>query len=1234
MNMNNLSKTALAISFALGLTACGGSSSDKTVTPPVVVVPPAPVQTVVDGKAIKGTMINAVVTVYKFVDGAPVMLTDTEFTDAQLTTDDKGNYSFTLLDYNGPVKVELSPSTDTASPTTMICDAPLGCGPTAFGESINLTETDPDFKLSAITIVDENSNGAVKTNVSALTYLAAQLIENDSTGINAASVQQHSSAIANAFRIEGSITNLEPTAVESAADAAAEDNANELRYGLINAGIMSALFAGETTQTGMLSTKLAAAATDLVANNGAFLVNQDPDDEFELSIGDVLNGASATAQALAVTIADDTTLTSSEEILADLAQIETNLENEVVAEAALVDEDGRSQVGTDVPTDGGNIAKATAMVEDVRLFANLFDVTGQANQAIKTQGEAYLALTDAAGTMIEAEAASFTLLAELSDVIANLGMQYEAGTLQGTVFPIGTLITGTQIVGTITFDPDNLVFKVDAKAAEQTVKLNIAFVFADDKRSIDLNFDGMLETTNAQLTLSEGSKATINVDADISKQALQDETFSGKITSGDLTLTVTLGQKTTDTVTNPVTFTGMLSTTLKPVTVNELDEGWEFGWVQNDDGQWVEEGYIAYGKPFSTTAILPEMLNLSGELSTLAGDSVTAVLTVNINELDSYEAPKFQYIGKEIPNFVQHELSNTVFKSTEANGYSTTFILSPQSNVGELNVKLITDGKEGTLDDLIDEEFYSRKISTNLDKPIYVFSYSYDYKNQPVETSYFGANVYTLTPIDNSGDNKTDYFELTEINTYDGLSYDRNNLFNENGKLLLADGSLHSDIGANSSGTYDSIEAYTNAFYWIFPENPDNISTVGDYASSYISKQWDNSWYFSDIQNEGKGSIFYDQESLTALVNGDASKLPTSAYVTKPLIKDAWQVTVSDDANTVDAAYIDGISLGFNYTGETNDYSLATSIIGSSLNVDDVYSITTVDDRTIVKRSYIWQDNSDYGSYAFLAEFTPVDQDNDGITDSYTSYFKSGHHFNDEGDIVEENNEPAGSGWTGRSFTSFDDIDWQSGEFQLIFNPRNTNNVLQFFKARTAVRFNYSPIYFYFDDIGQAEPAFTMDDINAITAGSTTSFDMYNTQAESTSAGIENQDVFLKGNAALSLDLMLGEYQVGMQLSGERTAFKDAKFDLAMRYKLPTDTAQRSFTVHANTEQNNTIAISNAEDVHVTLTEISAEAQTSGEYVLGTITVGTDDAAVEVAKIVDRDGIVLVVYSDGSVESL
>ena len=234
----NFNKTLLALTLTSTLAACGGSSggsTSETENPPA---PPVVVETVVEGKAVKGVLNNAVVTVYKFVDGAPVALTEDELSDADITTDDQGNYTFTVLDYTGPIKIEISPSTDPANPTTMTCDAPDGCGGVALGAPIDLTAADPNFKLAAISVVESDTSGEVKVNVSALTHLAAELIEADENGITNEVVAARSATIASNFGIVGDITQLEPTVTTDASAVAGEDNEAELRYGLINAGII------------------------------------------------------------------------------------------------------------------------------------------------------------------------------------------------------------------------------------------------------------------------------------------------------------------------------------------------------------------------------------------------------------------------------------------------------------------------------------------------------------------------------------------------------------------------------------------------------------------------------------------------------------------------------------------------------------------------------------------------------------------------------------------------------------------------------------------------------------------------------------------------------------------------------------------------------------------------------------------------------------------------------------
>jgi hypothetical protein len=216
----NLNKTLIALALSSTLAACGSDNSDPVVEKPPE--QPVVVETIVEGKAVKGVLNNAVVTVYKFVDGVPVELTAEELSESDIITDAQGNYTFTVLDYNGPIKIELSPSTDPANPTTMTCDAPAGCGDTAFGAPIDLTVADPNFKLAAISVVDADNAGEVKVNVSALTHLAAELIEADESGINTQSVAAQSAVIASNFGISGDITQIEPTVTTEASAVAGE----------------------------------------------------------------------------------------------------------------------------------------------------------------------------------------------------------------------------------------------------------------------------------------------------------------------------------------------------------------------------------------------------------------------------------------------------------------------------------------------------------------------------------------------------------------------------------------------------------------------------------------------------------------------------------------------------------------------------------------------------------------------------------------------------------------------------------------------------------------------------------------------------------------------------------------------------------------------------------------------------------------------------------------------------
>ncbi len=1252
--------TSTAGDYTITYTATDAAGNVETETRTVTVI--APVETIVAGKAIKGVLTNAVVTVYKFDEsGTAVLLTDDELADANIVTDDAGNYTFTVLDYDGPIKVVLSPSTDPASPTTMTCDAPAGCGDTAFGAEIDLTAADPTFELAAISVVDADSEEEVKVNVSALTHLASVLIEESDAGVTTESVADESSKIATTFGITGDITTLEPTVTtDSQAVIDADDDA--LKYGLINAGIMEALFSGETDDANVLSDKLGEVATDLVVNDGALLVNQDEDEEgFELALADVLEGAGDAASAAADAIANDDTLTGTEEILADLAQEETNLENDKIAEEALVGDDGFSQVGTDEPTDGDAIAKGKAMVDDVRLFSHLFDVTSTEGAGVKTQGDEYIALMEAAGVMIEAEANSFTLLAQISEALANITLDLDEGTLDSAAggVNIADYLELGDATGTITFNENTtnggVLFSINASAnaGAELVTLNASAEFTGEGMSITLNIDGSIESSGAKFTLATGSKAVINLSSAASRVAFDDDTFEGDIVSGELKLDIELMQKATDTVTNPITFSGMLDTDLQLVGERALDERWEWDAQSQQDVR-------VYGPTEIDDAIFPEMLSLSGEFSALEGDLIKAALTVNINNLDGYQAPEFKYIGKEVADVVAITISedlNTVI-ITDADSVSDeqqtieTRVFTTGTQVGEWSA---TSSVVATNP----EEHYwttgiERKIVTSVDDQG-VLLYTRVFKTGEAEPQ-AGFKSIRVTPVHQDGDGTADAYQFDLINHRDGKDYDFTSfatIMDTDGNILTSDGA-HTWDSAQNKGEWSSIAEFIDNNPGQFIANPLTVNNGAELLAQTITNWWGNQKSY-EIVDQGVATIFFDEEALENIAAGDFSELPPTAYLTQALIKDAVTVVVSADANTVTSStegafvstrtYTGAVGSDFTFTSENvfDGGGTDTLSVSSMVNSDNGLDIPEV----IVSQRY---ENS-WNVLSSKIKFVPVDDQAEGDAgfgeaDRVEVYYIGnwGHDFDDAGNLVDDTGsivEFTDSSWKINEFSSYADFDWSSNSWEaygavwwnpLPFNPLTVENVLDVYKGYITNEWGYN-VSANLDGIGKIEIDFSDEDLAAITAGSTTMFDAYNTEADDRYS-LEDDETFLDVNAALTLEAMLGDYEVRVQLSGDRTALDDGTFDLEMVYRLPGDEAQRSFTAHADTEQDDTLTITNTEDVTVTITEISEDDANAGESVLGTIVVGTGEEAVQVGQIVDRDGLILIVYTDGVVESL
>lgn len=1230
-------KSLISLALISALSACGGSSSSKKpVEPPEPPPEPTPIQTVIDGKAIKGTISNAIVNVYKYVDGVATLLEGDELAEASVVTEEDGSYTVTINDYDGPIKVELSVGPE----TTMICDAPAGCGDVSFGTPIALASIDPTLTLSAISTVGSDNGGEANVNVSALTHLTAALIEADEDGVNGESIQEQSSIIANTFNITGSLTELEPTIVDDPAAVAGEDNFDELRYGLINSGIMSALFAGESASNSVLSTNLASAVDDIVANGGALLVNQDDElDGFELSLVDVLEGAGQAASTVAEAIAADPELADNAEALAQLAQEETNLENQSEFAQANEGESGRVDPIVEQPTPGDAIAKAKAMVADVRLFSHLFEVGTDSNTAITGEGTQYITLIENAGEMIEGEAESFTLLAKIGSALADLSMQYNDGTISpdaaATGISIAEYLTTEGAAGTVTFDEETstggILFSVVANAGDEQASLIASAEFAEDGKSITLEIDGTLESAGALFTIADTSFIKVNLDTAATRSALEDDTYEGEITSGELKLELELAQKSTDSVTNPVTFSGKIHTKLQLVDEHVLDEIRSVSFDEFGN----EQGTVSYGRTRVEATILPEMLTLSGAFSSQAGNSISATLTVNINDLDEYVAPDFEYLGKEVEGPINistsDDLNNIVISHSDnvsATQQSTeTRVFMPGSEAGEwtaTNSLVAAFPEKHYWNTGIERKVVSKRFDSGITEKGVLYTRAYI---NGLEENNFGIRSVRITPVDYDADNETDAYQIDVQSTWDDKTYDGSSfetLMDANGNILTSDGSIHPWDTKWDTGTHHSINDFMRTHSYNLIANPLATSNGAELLAQTIDNWWQNASSLN-VTDVGTVTTFFDDDERADIAAGTSKDLTPPAFITNALIKDAFSVSVNADNTSVQAVDVNTTrTFSFDLTSAGNFVFTREIEDVNNFSATDIRTFKTVDsgldiDEVTMNRHLAFDD---YNGYHFI-RIIPVDTNDDGLTDHLNRVHIFSENINEDGMLVDD----AGNILEGDEHFWADS--WENADlyWYIPFNPFTTSDALSAYKGWFK---NARGLYasYYLEGVGLVEKEFSEEDMDMLSPGNITKFDAYNTEAASTES-LENEDVFLDVNAALSLETILGDYQVNLMLSGDRTALNDGKFDLDMEYKLPDEDAMRKFTVHMNTDEQGRLTANNSEGVLVIIQEPE---EGSDSNVIGTIVVGA--SAEKVADIEDRDGIIMIVYTNGDTESL
>lgn len=1211
-------KSLLALSVVTVLSGCGGTSDEKSVDDkdPIVTDPVTPVvsEALVQGVASKGTLKNAQLTFFKYVEGEAVELTANELGESSLVTDENGKYQVTLSDVQGIVKVQVSASSDVESPTLMVCDAPKGCGvddtdtAVKFGDDVNLTLQDPEFSLTSILSIDSETTETQDTaNITPLTHMATALAESRGD-ISEQTISDAQSEIANTFGLIGALNSLTPGAMETPSSLFEQENTNAMRYALINAGIAHALYVEEPELA--LSAKLNSAIIDMVAANGAMLASSDADDddEFELSIEDVLNGSEQALTQLIDVIAEDPSLV---EHLDDLEQIATNIANEIQVKITQAGDDGRIKGNVSDETQGDAIAKASAMVNDIRLFANLFDVTNSSGEHFESQGEQFVNLVEAAGDMVAEQADSFALLSDVIEAVTDIHQQLENEEVTGTVFDLADYLS-TAGTGSVTIDEENLVFSVDAQAGAEKLTLDVAINALAENTQYQLLLSGMAENDAVALTIGEGSHATLSLDSAVTRSQIESGDVSAEPTKGELKLSVTLMQRATDTVVNPISFTGALTAELLPLKVYSAES--LNSWEQTAWDYTLEQD----------TLVLPKMASLSGEFSSLEGELVKATATVNIKDLESYTPPELKGFGEMYEDIAQVTINeaDTELNLSINNDETLTQYVYTKTAESSGNWKIAasrTTDIEGYFQGTFNREAY------NSGERQY---YMYNQNNIVSDTQY-------------------SWIEYIEYNESDGVynlmaNFDYFSDFNQ-GVLTNSEGEQVNiaDIPYQNNGwayTLEEIEGWLSIGTSV---DPGSISSYyyGVFESGYSAS-------LKDI-----GDFRFNTEDVLDKVKAGESFM-VDGYLVSPLLNGQLVITVSDDATNLEAVVEGGTTQAISIDrAEDISFTVSNEIIDNDGRLDEWKTLKVsradIAFEENLKVEYFQQ--YDDWSWGSAINLTPIDYDSDSQADTFmctgidfNKVNAAGEYLDYDGSVIniEEQSFDCGSYSTVDEFV---DASWIFARFAITSENLNSFTADEVFISslngyrneapepvnpdeEPSQQFKARTFYSYVDGLGRVAADFTQPEHMQWSADGTYTIDMYLAQPE-LGSNVENEETFLDVNAALNVQVEVGEYNLELNLTGERTELEQGKLALDVKYLLPDSDKQRSFIVSYDTKLE-TLSATNAENVKLVLVE--SDDEEAEQQVLGTIMVGDEKAA----EIVKRDSLVLIVYENGTVETL
>lgn len=1189
--------------FTLTVTDNQGATATKDIS----VVVSKSTQASVGGVVVKGVLANAALKVFKFVDNKPVLLTPNDILGS-LMTDAKGDYNFTVLNYSGPLKITAMAASDGS--TTMRCDALEGCltvngSRVPFGQDVKLADLDAKLELNTITAAKDGA--AIKGNISTLTHLAAELIQKQTT-IDTTKISDVKKQLMDTFGIKGELDSLTPIKVDNPQDVAATTNADALRYGLINAAIANALLNGKTKpgEVASLSSRLTAAANDYAQSNGNLRFARDDDDDFELSLEDVLNNAAETSKEVRKKLAEQG-LPSDDQIEAKLGAISTEFNSKKNEYKENLGDDGRVVVRPEIPTEGGPLAVARAMVQDVRMFANLVERKGEKGTDFGKNLTEFDDLVSAASDMIKEESDKFALLSELADIAVEIDDANDEDITDAVTYDLKTYTSLPGLVGEAVLDPDNRTLNVTATYQQEKVQIQIKLDDSEDKKTFTLGLSGTVENDKAMLVLSDTSSITLEIDEafDIDGEIngdtapvtpLTDESVDSDPTpvSAALVIHGKLAQKATAAVPEPVAFEGKIEVelTARNIAIARFNHD---NWYAVDKSWNFEKSFLA----------VPTEVFLSGEFST-AENAVKVMLTAEVLNADVFDTTGIDGSAEKLPSNLTMSVDSTgnKVKLTAPNSDSyAELVFTPGANANEWSLYRKTEGTDS--DDVVSSVTMDQRYSTlasGLDKPTLVFLSNYTF-SRDTKTSYQVRYI----PIDTNQDKITDTVEAWSLSA---TILDDNTLVDNQGKPVTFENNAKKLF---SIPLAQFIEQNSALFYG----NPYEGHTDGRKIIQSLS---DDNIFLGYLQIKDVGYVAYDSSALELSQLTPNATLALPGYIAAPYVQGDVKVTVAAD----------GLSSSITM-GDAKHSVTAVKVSDSKLTlqsdwreadrhwVEDVTinRVTTNDSLSYLVCEKV---NSEYRGLNVIK----VSKSGNATTMAF-AFFPNGR-YSENGMISYGNGSTANVNaltyYASQPYNTIGVVGTCGGtpesssparDFMLSYHYKNNAQYRGFIPEMRV------------EGQGLARMERTKN-FSDLVNGNDRNYGAVIIAPDRGDA-LENEDNFVELAANLTVKTDVEGYELSASLSALRTALEDAEIGLDIQYSLPNSNGVRRFSVDGNLDED-TYVFSNAEGVEITFN--NAVLADSNEVEVGTIKVN----GVLQAKILRRNSMFLISYIDETVESL